>query len=184
MLKYFLFIFITKLCLFTLPSVTFSQNEWTRIVYYNSNGENSIEAKKYFIITVSSEGDGKLEYFSKSKVNEYEFQIGIKSMEKFNSLLNNSGIYKIDQTDLKSDIPAQNSSVLNMTVYFKKTRENYLQYNGKEFSEEEIAEKRKEPFISIPSDYNLKYSGMVNKIYTGLEFLVPDKIWDKAVNGE
>jgi hypothetical protein len=184
MLKYFLIIFLTNLSIFNLPSEIFSQNEWSRIVYYNSNGENYPESKRYYIITVNNDGNGKLEYFNSGKVKEYEFHTGNKSMKNFNSLLIKSGIYNIDPTDIKSDIPLHSNSILNMTIFFEKTKENYLHYNGKEFSEEEIAEKRKEPFLAVPTDYNLYYAEMVNKIYTGLEFLVPDNVWEKAVNGE
>lgn len=184
MFKFILIIFLTKLCIFTLAADSFSQSDWSRIVYNNSNGENSADAKKYYIITIRRNGSGKLEYFSSGKVNEYEFQSGKKSMESFNSLLKKSGIFKINPEDIKSDTPLRTGSVLNMTLYFEKTKENYLHYNGKEFSEEEIEEKRKEPFLAVPADYNLKYAEMINGIYTGLEFLVPDNIWKKAEKGE
>lgn len=184
MLRPILLFIITKLIIFSLPADILSQDDWSRIVYYNSNGENSMNTKKYYIITVRKNGAGKLEYFSNSTVKEYEFQTGKKSMQTFNSLLKKSGIFKIDPQDIKSDSSLNKSSVLNMTIYFEKTEENYLHYNGKEVSEEELAEKRKEPFLAVPSDYNLKYSEMINKIYTELEFLVPESIWKKAENGE
>lgn len=171
------------ICLFTFASFSnnFAQNDWSRIVYYNSNGENSPELKKYYIISINRSGEGKLEYFKDGKVNEYEFQTGKNSLNKFNSLLNKSGIYKTDSQELKSEDFKGNISLMNMTIYFEKTKENYLRYSGKEFSEEEIAEKRKEPYIAIPSEYNVKYAEMINKIYLGLEFLVPDKIWNEAL---
>ncbi len=182
MLRLFFILIIAKLFILSLPSEILSQDNWSRIVYYNSNGENSADTKKYYIITIRSSGSGKLEYFSNGNIKEYEFQAGKKSIQNFNSLLNKSGIFKIDPEDIKSDSPVQTSSVLNMTIYFEKTKENYLHYNGKEVSEEEIAEKRKEPFLAVPTDYNLKYSDMINKIYTGLEFVVPESIWKKAEN--
>ncbi len=169
---------------FTFSSNNYAQNEWSRIVYYNSNGENSPESKIYYIITVNSSGEGKLEYFSSGKVREYEFQSGKKSLNNFNSLLNKSGIYKVDPQDIKSTELTGTKSLTNMTIYFDKTRENYIHYNGKEYTEEEIAEKRKEPFIAVPTEYNEKYSEMINKIYLGIEFLVSDKIWNEALNGK
>lgn len=172
------------ICLFTFASFSnnYAQNEWIRIVYYNSNGENSPELKKYYIITLNSSGEGKLEFYKSGKVNEYEFQTSRKSLNKFNNLLNKSGIYKTDSQELKSEDFKGNSSLLNMTIYFEKTKENFLQYSGKEYSEEEIEEKRKEPYLAIPTEYNVKYAEMINKIYLGLEFLVPDKIWNEALN--
>ncbi|HMS33828.1 MAG TPA: hypothetical protein PKC91_07060 [Ignavibacteria bacterium] len=183
MLKSFLLLISIKFFIFILPANILPQSDWSRIVYYNSSGENSAETKNYYIITIRSNGSGKLEYYRSGKVNEYEFQSGKKSMESFNSLLKKSGIFKVNPDDLKSDARPPNS-VLNMTLYFEKTKENYLHYNGKEFTEEEIEEKRKEPFLSVPAEYNLNYAEMINGIYTGLEFLVPDKIWEKAEKGE
>ena len=178
-----LILLVTCLLTFTFSSNIYSQNEWSRIVYYNSNGEDSPELKTYYIITVKSSGEGKLEYFSNNKAKEYEFQSGKKSLNNFNSLLNKSGIYKIDPQNIKSDDLTGTRSLSNMTIYFEKTKDNYVHYNGKEYTEEEIAEKRKEPFLAIPTEYNEKYSIMINKIYLGIEFLVPDKIWNEALNG-
>ena len=179
-----LILLVTCLFTFTFSSNTYTQNEWSRIVYYNSNGENSSELKTYYIITVNNTGGGKLEYFISGKVKEYEFQSGKKSLNKFNSLLNESGIYNVDPQDIKSADLTGTKSLSNMTIYFEKTRENYIHYNGKEYTEEEIAEKRKEPFLALPTEYNEKYSKMINKIYLGIEFLVPDKIWNEAMNGK
>ena len=177
---------LVVICLFTFTfsSNTFAQNEWSRIVYYNSNMENTPELKTYYIITINSTGEGKLEYFSSGKVKEYEFQSGKKSLNNFNSLINKSGIYKVNPQDIKSTDLTGTKSLSNMTIYFEKTKDNYVHYNGKEYTEEEIAEKRKEPFLAIPTEYNEKYSKMINKIYLGIEFLVPDKIWNEALNGK
>jgi hypothetical protein len=171
-------------CLYTFASFSdmYAQNEWNKIVYYSSNGENSPELKTYYIITVNSSGEGKLEYFKSGKVNEYEFQSGKKSLNKYKNLLVKSGVFKLEPQDLKSESLTGNRSLSNMTIYFEKTKENYLHYSGKEVSDEEIEEKRKEPFLAIPTEYNVKYSEMINKIYLGIEFLVPDKIWNEALN--
>ena len=77
------------ICLYTFVSFSdnYAQNEWSKIVYYNSNGENSTELKMYYIITVNSSGEGKLEYFNIGKVNEYEFQSGKKSFNKFKRII-------------------------------------------------------------------------------------------------
>ena len=166
-----------------LPLSLFSQNDWNRIVYYNSSGESSNGVKPYYIITIRNNGNGKLEYFKGGFAKEYEFHSGKSSMKKFNTLLDQSGIYSIDPQDIKSEVPLQSPAVLNMTLFFEKTKENYLHYNNKEFTEEEIEEKRKEPFLAVPSDYNIKYSEMINKIYTGLENLVPDETWEAAMSG-
>ena len=179
-----LILLVTCLLTFTFSSNIYSQNEWSRIVYYNYNAENAPELKTYYIITVESTGKGKLEYFSSGKVKEYEFQSGKKSLNNFNSLLNKSGIYKVNPQDIKSTDLTGTKSLSNMTIYFEKTKENYVHYNGKEYSEEEIAEKRKEPFLAVPTEHNEKYSKMINKIYLGIEFLVPDKIWNEALNGK
>ena len=179
-----LILLVTCLFTFTFSSNNYAQNEWSKIVYYSSNGENAPELKIYYIITVNSSGEGKLEYFSSGKVKEYEFQSGKKTLNNFNSLLNKSGIYKVDPQDIKSDDLTGTRSLSNITIYFEKTRDNYIHYNGKEYTEEEIAEKRKEPFLAIPTEYNVKYSNMVNKIYLGIEYLVPDKIWNEALTGK
>ena len=172
------------ICLYTFVSFSdnYAQNEWSKIVYYNSNGENSTELKMYYIITVNSSGEGKLEYFNIGKVNEYVFQSGKKSFNKFKSILNKSGIFNTDPQDLKSEDQKGAKSLSNMTIYFEKTKESYMKYSGKEYSAEEIEEKRKEPFLAIPTEYNVKYSEMINKIYLGIEFLVPNKIWNEALN--
>ena len=177
-----LILLVTCLLTFTFSSNIYSQNEWSRIVYYNSNGEDSPELKTYYIITVKSSGEGKLEYFSNNKAKEYEFQSGKKSLNNFNSLLNKSGIYKVSPQDIKSTDLTGTKSLSNMTIYFEKTKESYMKYSGKEYSAEEIEEKRKEPFLAIPTEYNVKYSEMINKIYLGIEFLVPNKIWNEALN--
>lgn len=148
-----------------LCSTSFSQSgKWSSISYVYSNGPVSPEFQYSYTVNIDNAGVGTLSYTKSSVTNTYDFSLGNKGMKKLNKALNKSQVFSVSPSDMKAD---QNmlggpSKSLAVTMWQEPNLD------------------QKPTVIQVPEQINEQYSAGINDLYSVIENLVPNNVWNQA----
>lgn len=147
-----------------LSNLTFCQsNNWSTLDYHYSNGPVSPEYQYNFNVIITREGAGTVYSEKNGKMEEYTFTVGRKSIKKLNKTLKNSKVFKVNQDSLKSETNRLGGSVKSLVITMW----------------ESPVLDQKPRTISVPNNVKSEYENCFGKLYSQIENLVPDSIYEK-----
>lgn len=161
-------VFALLILFFIYPNAE-ARYKWEKISYYHSAGPVSPEYQYNYIITIDEEGRGKLEFTKSGKTNTFDFHVSKKNIKALNKAILKTKVLNAAPDDLKSNRNLIGGSVYNATIT--------LPFPDEEEGEEE---KEKNPVVIIPNQVNEKYSTNVMALYTFIETLVPNSVWNQT----
>ncbi len=162
MKKLFFFLFI-----FTIPTFVFSQNSnWSTIESKYSAGPISPEYQYNYSIFNNKDGSAMLIYTKGGKTNEYSFRVGPNGRKKLNSALTDSKVFSVSPDDMKSttNLIGGPEKSINITMWQSPDLD------------------QKPTIITVPGSVSSEYEIGIGELYTTIENLVPNSVWNKIQN--
>ena len=152
------------LFLLFISNITYSQNtDWATIDYHYSSGPVSPEYQYNFNVIINKDGAGTVFSEKNGKREEYTFSVGKKSMKKLNKSLRNSNVFSLNQDSLKSETNRIGGSEKNIVITM--------------WQSPDLDQKPRT--ITVPNQVKSEYEKCFGNLYSTIENLVPDSIYEK-----
>lgn len=144
-----------------------AQSDWTKLNYHYNVGSLPPPYHYSYTITINGDGKGEMVYIggyesTPKNTSVYPFELNSKKMKKLNKAVKESDVLNLDiKTRPGEEIPDGGHSD-GLEIYG---------VNKESDSKDTVLIK------SIPTYPELKYDGILNRLYKAIQNSVPDDIW-------